>query len=252
MEEAEYGFSHHGAPVHLTLTPAAAAEHQWCPGTYIGGIYAVPGKPRCGRGTPCSRARTRPLARKLLVRIAPGMASEREPYSYPGELPRPTDHSIRMVKSFEVQFLTSRPPPGQRRVHRIDGPICPAWGISLPCDCPTTEHPQLTNPHPDRNLPAGYGWVEITLSYPLSGLPALASCPGGIAIDNQAGLRVASTGYPEGPFGGGPGIASGSTTTIVLAPGAWHAVASAGRGSSASAAFTVVVGQGTSVSIQLS
>jgi hypothetical protein len=136
------------------------------------------------------------------------------------------------------------------QVSHVDGPICPGWSISLPCGCPNAESPQLTDP--ERDLPAGYGWVKIVLSYPpRSGLSKLKSCPGGIAIEDQAGTAIASAGYTDGPPEYGPGIASGSTTDIVLAPGTWHAVARAGEEPFVSATFTVVAGQGAKIAIQL-
>src|SRR5271168_1482695 len=46
----------------------------------------------------------------------------------------------------------------------IDGPICPAWGISLPCRCPND--PSQVSPGAPPVLPSGDGWVDITLVYP--------------------------------------------------------------------------------------
>lgn len=249
MGHTEYGFSHRGTLTHLTLTPATSAETQWCPGTYIGAVYKVPHKPRCSRYYPCSHRSARTFTGKLPIPIGYGRAREGEPYSYPGGLPNPIDRSAHIVGRFEVEFVTSITPPGRHRIHRVDGPICRAWAISLPCLCPSAESPRLTDPA--RNLPANFGWVEITLSSQShSGLPEL-DCPGGFAIESQSGRVVASAGYPGGPFGGGPGIASGATTVFVLAPGTWDVFAAAGRQSSASTAVSVVAGHGTTAVIQL-
>jgi hypothetical protein len=249
MGHTEYGFPHRGKLTHLTLTPATSAENQWCPGTYIGAVYSVSHRSRCSRYYPCSHGSNRTFTGKLPISIGHGRAREGEPYSYPGGLPNPIDRSAHIVGRFEVEFVTSITLPGRHRIHRVDGPICRAWGISLPCRCPSAADPRLTEPA--RSLLANFGWVEITLSYQShSGLPE-ADCPGGIAIESQAGRVVASAGYPGGPFGGGPGIASGATTALVLAPGTWDVFAAAGRQSSASTTISVVAGHGTTAVIQL-
>jgi hypothetical protein len=191
MERTEYGVSHSGKAGNLTLTPAAAPEDRWCPGTYTGAIYAVIRPNRlCDRKADCYHR-----ADKLPVRIGTGRQDEQEPYSYPGGLPRSVGRSTRMIGHFDVTFVTAITSPGKHRIRHIDGPTCPAWGISLPCVCPR-EGPQAI--HATRGLAYGYGWVEITLSYS-RGPRGLGSCPGGIAIDGKAGLAVASAGYTSGP-----------------------------------------------------
>lgn len=245
MGSTGYGVSHSGKAVNLTLGPAAAPEDRWCPGTYTGAIYAVTRPSRlCDRKADCHRR-----AGQLPARIGTGWQDEREPYSYPGGLPRPVGRSTRMIGHFDVTFVTAITPSGTHRIKPVDGPICPAWSISLPCRCPS-EGSQVIDP--TRGLANGYGWVEITLTYSRGPQPRdLVSCPGGIAIEGKAGLVVASAGYISGPFGAVSGIPSGSTTTFVLASGTWRALGFAGRESSTSTTFTVAAGHGTKITIAL-
>src|ERR1017187_4601731 len=54
MRKTQYGYPRGDRPVHLTLTPASSTTGHWCPGgTYIGAVYAVPHRPRCGGSPPC-------------------------------------------------------------------------------------------------------------------------------------------------------------------------------------------------------
>ena len=111
---------------------------------------------------------------------------------------------------------------------------------------------------PPAGLPAGDGWVEITLNYPSHNAPA-PSCPGGIAIETEAGSVVAHSGYSAaahtGPMegsSGSPGLASGSVSTFALAPGNWVAVSDDQRVATGNTAFSVVAGQATKVTVNLS
>lgn len=243
MGSTEYGVSHSGKVVNLTLGPAAAPEDRWCPGTYTGAIYAVTRPSRlCDRKADCHRR-----AGQLPFRIGTGRQDEREPYSYPGGLPRPIGRSTSVIGHFDVTFVTAITPPETHRIPHVDGPICPAWGISLPCRCPS-EGSQAIDP--TRGLANGYGWVEITLTYSLGQL-GLGSCPGGVAIEGRVGPVVASAGYISGPFEAVSGIPPGSTATFVLASGTWRALGFAGRESSTSTTFTVAAGHGTKITIAL-
>jgi hypothetical protein len=128
----------------------------------------------------------------------------------------------------------------------VDGPICRAWGISVPCRCPTTE---TAAPVP---LPPGDGWVEITLLYPpsLEGYDS-DSCPGGIWVESAGDRVVASAGYPRGPTQGGPGLRSGSVLVFALSPGTWKSTAVAGQTITGSETFSIVAGQATAVIFHL-
>lgn len=249
MSRTEYSVAHHGT-THLTLSPAASAEGRWCPGNYIGAIYTVPHSPNCNRGCPSAHKDVLPMTETPSIPAVPGESGEGEPYSYPGGLPKSIGRNARIIGRFEVGFLTSIPHRRRDRIPRTDGPIMPCVGHLAPLRVPRCRSPQLTDP--GRDLEAGFGWAEIVLSFQFhSGLRELDSCSGGIAVENGAGLILASAGYTNGPFGGGPGIASGSTTTFVLAPGTWRAFATAGRDSFASATFTVAAGLGSNITIQL-
>jgi hypothetical protein len=243
MERAEYATPRSGHVISLTLQPAASPEDHWCPGTYTGAIYMVRPHQLCRRNAGCH------YFGKLPVRAGASTRHEQEPYSYPGGLPRPTDHNSRIVAGFNTTFVTAIVMPERHRIIRhTDGPICPAWGGSLPCQCPKEEGPQAIDP--TRGLAKGYGWLEVTLSY--SREPhGLGSCPGGIAIQSEAGLTVASAGYAGGLFGAESGVPPDSTTTFTLAAGTWHALGFAGRTSSASTTFTVTAGHGTKTTIAL-
>jgi hypothetical protein len=178
----EYSVAHHGT-AHLTLSPAASAESRWCPGSYIGAIYTVPHSPNCNRGCPSARKDVLPMTGTLSRPAVLGESGEGEPCSYPGGLPKPIGRNARSIGRFEVEFLTSIPHRHRDRIPRTDGPICSAWGISLPCVCPDAESPQLTDP--GRDLEASFGWAEIVLSFQShSGLRELDSCSGGIAVEN--------------------------------------------------------------------
>jgi hypothetical protein len=141
------------------------------------------------------------------------------------------------------------------RAHSKDGPGCAAWSISLSCVCPKSVVREATGAPP--NLPPGDGWVEITLTYPTFGGP-VATCSGGIAIENSSGAVVASAGYSaaahtgleEGP-GGAPGVASGSVTTFALAPGDWTAISDDQRVATSREAFAVTAGQAAKLTVVL-
>jgi hypothetical protein len=246
MSKAQYGFPQREHPLQLSLTPALSPQGRWCPGTYVGAVYAVPHKPRCTGGYACSQKSNQALQGVVANPAVPGSPPEGKPYSYPGGIPTPLDRSARLVGRFFVEFVVAATPPGQHPVP-VDGPICPRWATSLPCQCPEGPTPSV----PARGLPTGFGWVELTLAYSASPqLPDSGSCPGGVAIESQSGIAVASAGYTEGPPGG-PGLASGSVTDFVLAPGAWQALARAGREPFTSAAFTVAAGHATKLTIHL-
>jgi hypothetical protein len=249
MSKTQYGFPQQERSLHLTLTPAPSAQSRWCPGNYAGAVYAVPHKPRCARGYACSQQHGEGLHGVVVNPTIPTAPPAGEPYSYPGGIPAPLDRSARLVGRFHVEFVTGSAPATQHPVP-VDGPICPRWATSLPCRCPDRETPTLREPA--RGLPAGFGWVEVTLAYTASPeIPDLLSCPGGVAIESPGGIAVASAGYTDGPPEGGPGLASGSPTTFVLAAGAWHALARAGHEPLTSASFTVVAGHGTKLTIRL-
>jgi hypothetical protein len=141
------------------------------------------------------------------------------------------------------------------RVIRKDGPGCPAWTVSLPCVCPKHIVREATGE--PGTLPAGDGWVEITLTYSTFGAPS-PTCPGGIAIENSSGAVVASAGYSaaahtglEEGSGGAPGVAPGSVTTFALSPGSWTAISDDQRVATSSETFTIVAGQATKLSVVL-
>jgi hypothetical protein len=141
------------------------------------------------------------------------------------------------------------------RRHRHSGPVCPTWGISVACVCPTKVTREATGAPPD--LPSNDGWVEIRLTYPRF-LP-VTMCPGGIAIENAAGSVVASKGYSSTAhtglgerLNGAPGVASGSISTFALPAGTWTALSDDRRGIGSTVSFQIVAGQPTILSIALS
>ena len=141
------------------------------------------------------------------------------------------------------------------RHHRSSGPVCPTWGISFACVCPTKVTREATGAPPD--LPSNDGWVEITLSYPRF-LP-VTMCPGGIAVENTAGSVVASKGYSSTAhtglgerLNGAPGVASGSISTFALPAGTWTALSDDRRGVGSTVSFQIVAGQPTRLNIVLS
>jgi hypothetical protein len=131
----------------------------------------------------------------------------------------------------------------------VDGPVCVAFEISVPCNCPQTAPPDGLSP--PENLPSGDGWVDITIEY---GYPAsAASCPGGIVINHTWGSFVTSAGYVTSPADTpGPGIPAGAVTQFVLPSGPWQAVADAGRTRTATATFDVTAGHQTDITITIS
>jgi len=105
MRRTQYGYSRRGRPVRLTLTAAPSASKHWCPGgRYIGAVYAVPHKPRCGGSQPCyGRSTQSGSCWDLEGRIVCGVVAI-PTYSYPGGLPKPIDHTARVVGHFELSF----------------------------------------------------------------------------------------------------------------------------------------------------
>jgi hypothetical protein len=134
MRETEYGYPHPDSPVHLTLLPAKSADGHWCPGgTYEGAIYAVPHGPPCTSSYPCyGKSTLNGACWEFEGHVACGVVAKPEPepkpkppepepkppnpqpgppgpsppppYSYPGGLPKPVDHSARLVGRFKLGF----------------------------------------------------------------------------------------------------------------------------------------------------
>jgi hypothetical protein len=136
MQETEYGSPLPGLPVRLTLLPAKSTVNQWCAGgSYEGAIYAVPHRPPCRSSYPCYGKSTQNGACwGLEGHVACGVVAKPEPepkppqpqpepkqtpepgppatnppptptpYSYPGGLPKPVDHSTRVIGRFQVSF----------------------------------------------------------------------------------------------------------------------------------------------------
>jgi hypothetical protein len=105
MRRTQYGYPHRGRAVSLTLTPASSTTRRWCPGgTYLGAIYAVPHKPRCGGSQPCyGRSTQSGSCWEVEGRLLCGVVAI-PTYSYPGGLPKPIDHSASVVGRFRVSF----------------------------------------------------------------------------------------------------------------------------------------------------
>jgi hypothetical protein len=108
MRRTQYGYPHRGRALGLTLTPAPSTTGHWCPGgTYIGAVYAVPHRPRCGGSQPCyGRSTQSGSCWEVEGRLLCGVVAI-PTYSYPGGLPKPIDHSARVVGYFQVSFLGS-------------------------------------------------------------------------------------------------------------------------------------------------
>lgn len=105
MRRTQYGYPHRGRALRLTLTPASSTTGHWCPGgTYIGAVYAVPHRPRCGGSQPCYGHSTQSgSCWEVEGRLLCGVVAI-PTYSYPGGLPKPIDHSARVVGHFQVSF----------------------------------------------------------------------------------------------------------------------------------------------------
>lgn len=105
MKRTQYGYPHRGRALRLTLTPASSTTGHWCPGgTYIGALYAVPHRPRCGGSQPCyGRSTQSGSCWEVEGRLLCGVVAI-PTYSYPGGLPKPIDHSARVVGHFQVSF----------------------------------------------------------------------------------------------------------------------------------------------------
>jgi hypothetical protein len=100
MHRTVYGHPQRGREVRLTLFPAKSSESRWCAGgDYVGAVYAVPHRPPCSRAYPCYGRRACGGIPVCGVVIRP-----RQPYSYPGGLPKPLDRSTRIVGRFHVHF----------------------------------------------------------------------------------------------------------------------------------------------------
>lgn len=141
------------------------------------------------------------------------------------------------------------------RRHRSSGPVCPTWGISFACVCPTKVTRKATGAPPD--LPPNDGWVEITLIYPR--FRPVTMCPGGIAIENAVGSVISSKGYSSTAhtglgerLNGAPGVASGSISTFALPAGTWSALSDDRRGVGSTVSFEIVAGRSTRLNIVLS
>ena len=108
MEQTDYGYSHPGSPVRLTLTPAKSFSRHWCRGgVYSGGIYAVPYPPPCNSTYPC---RSEPYKEPSpCFEIEPGhracgVVARPELYRYPFGLPAPLAKDTRIIGHFRVTF----------------------------------------------------------------------------------------------------------------------------------------------------
>jgi hypothetical protein len=105
MARTQYGYPHRDRAVALTLTPASSTSGRWCPGgSYIGAVYAVPHKPRCRGSQPCYGHSTQSgSCWEANGRLVCGVVAI-PTYSYPGGLPKPIDHSARIVGRFRITF----------------------------------------------------------------------------------------------------------------------------------------------------
>jgi hypothetical protein len=105
MRRTQYGYPHRGRALGLTLTPAPSTTGHWCPGgTYIGAVYAVPHRPRCGGSQPCyGRSTQSGSCWEVEGRLLCGVVAI-PTYSYPGGLPKPIDHSAHVVGHFQITF----------------------------------------------------------------------------------------------------------------------------------------------------
>jgi hypothetical protein len=105
MRRTQYAYPHGGRALSLTLKPASSASGHWCPGgSYVGAVYAVPHKPRCGGSQPCYGHSTQTgSCWQVEGRLLCGVVAI-PTYSYPGGLPKPIDHSARVVGHFQVGF----------------------------------------------------------------------------------------------------------------------------------------------------
>jgi hypothetical protein len=105
MARTQYGYPHRGRPVRLTLTPARSTSGHWCSGgNYIGAVYAVPHRPRCGGSQPCyGRSTQNGGCWTVEGRVLCGVVAI-PTYSYPGGLPKPIDRTARVVGHFRVGF----------------------------------------------------------------------------------------------------------------------------------------------------
>jgi hypothetical protein len=105
MRRTQYGYPHRGRALSLTLKPASSTSGHWCPGgTYAGAVYAVPHKPRCAGSQPCyGRSTQTGSCWEVEGRLLCGVVAI-PTYSYPGGLPKPIDHSARVVGHFQVSF----------------------------------------------------------------------------------------------------------------------------------------------------
>jgi hypothetical protein len=106
MQKTDYGYPHPGRPVRLALTPAKSVLGHWCRGgVYSGGIYAVPHAPPCSSSYNCSTngyeygSCSEVEGRKLC-----GIVVRPRRYSYLDGLPKPIDHSTRIIGRFQVTF----------------------------------------------------------------------------------------------------------------------------------------------------
>jgi hypothetical protein len=136
MQQTFYGYPKPGSAVHLTLFRARSASHRWCArGTYAGALYAVPHKPSCKGSYTCTGKPTvypggpcwgsgghvvcgvivnpepKPTPKpepypypETNPKPGPQPGPQPGPYSYPGGLPKPVDHSARVIAHFTLSF----------------------------------------------------------------------------------------------------------------------------------------------------
>lgn len=107
MRRTAYGYPRRDGAIHLTLLPAKSAKNRWCAeGTYEGAIYAVPHKPPCSKSYPCYGLSTQSGGcwEVEAGRRVCGVVIRPSPYSYPGGLPKPLDHSTHIVGRFQIKF----------------------------------------------------------------------------------------------------------------------------------------------------
>jgi hypothetical protein len=161
--------------------------------------------------------------------------------------------TITLVQAAQPAVMASVGHANQNSHQRLIGPPCRNWAISRPCPCPPKA---IRRARRLAHLPAGDGWVELTLHYPAH-FP-YSECPGGIAIENARGAVVASAGYSTPahttvaePHGVHFGVPSGSITTFVLRRGDWTAVSGDRRTPQSTVAFRIVPGRATRLTITL-
>jgi hypothetical protein len=127
MSQTPYAYAHKRRSVELTVLPAPSDQRAWCAaGTYVGAVYSVPHRPRCGGytcrgstaeyGSACWEVEpghrvcgvvAKPPEPNPEPKPEPPPEPKPEPtptYSFPGGLPKPLDRTARVVARFEVTF----------------------------------------------------------------------------------------------------------------------------------------------------